>query len=143
MIIRTAKMDDFEVLLKYDKHIKEDILKRKIENSTVIVAYSEDSFLGWLRFNYFWDEIPFMNMLFVLDDYRGKGIGSAMTSYWEDTISSQGHTECLLSTLANETSQVFYRRRGYKDIGGFVLEGEPMEIIMTKKLTGTLTSDNL
>ena len=54
-------------------------------------------------------------------------------------MSKQGHKLCMLSTMANETSQNFYRSRGYKDIGGFVLEGEPLEIIMTKVLEA---SDN-
>ena len=34
--------------------------------------------LGWLRWNLFWDEIPFMNMLYVLEHSRGVGLGRAL-----------------------------------------------------------------
>lgn len=134
MDIRVACMEDFEVLKKYDKHIKKDMLKSKIEDSTIIVINLEDEFIGWLRFNYFWDEHPFMNMLTILDKHRGLGYGSALTEFWESLMLDHGYKFCMVSTMSNETSQEFYRKRGYKDIGGFVLEGEPMELMMTKNL---------
>ncbi len=134
MNIRIASKEDLINLVIYDKHIDTETLKKKIIDSTVIVAYLEDDFIGWLRFNFFWDEHPFMNMLFVLEKYRGKGYGTRLTNYWETIMLKQRHDICMLSTMSNETSQAFYRRLGYKDIGGFIFEGEPMEIIMTKKL---------
>lgn len=134
MNIRFAHIVDFEVLKKYDRHIDPETLMSKIESSTIIVVHHENEFVGWLRYNFFWDEHPFMNMLFILDEYRGKGYGSALTSYWEDMMKERGHSMVMLSTMANETSQLFYRSKGYKDVGGFVLEDEPMELIMIKKL---------
>ncbi|NLV92595.1 MAG: GNAT family N-acetyltransferase, partial [Firmicutes bacterium] len=40
----------------------------------------------------------------------------------------------MTSTQADEEGQHFYRKLGYRDIGGFVLPGEPLELIMIKEL---------
>ena len=40
----------------------------------------------------------------------------------------------MTSTQANETSQHFYRKLGYRDMGGFTPFGEEYEIIMGKQL---------
>lgn len=40
----------------------------------------------------------------------------------------------LTSTQADETAQHLYRKRGYRDIGGFVLPGEPLELMLLKQL---------
>lgn len=135
MNVRIANMSDFDFLLSFDRHISKDVLENKINDCSIIVVYDDDQFVGWLRFNYFWDEHPFMNMLFVLDEYRNQGYGIKLVKYWEKLMFERGFSLCLLSTMANETSQGFYRKLGYKDIGGFVLEGEPMELIMSKTLT--------
>ena len=48
--------------------------------------FNGESFIGWLRFNLFWDNIPFMNMLYFLEDYREKGYGSQLASFWEQEM---------------------------------------------------------
>lgn len=135
MNVRIANMSDFDLLKIYDIHVTREVLERKIIDGTIIVAFEDDMFVGWLRFNYFWDEHPFMNMLFVLDEYRNHGYGIKLVKYWEELMFERGFSLCMVSTMSNETSQEFYRKLGYKDIGGFVLEGEPMELIMSKTLT--------
>lgn len=134
MNIRLGNTSDIELLKGYEKHIDINRLKEKLETSTILMAFEEERFVGWLRYNYFWDEHPFMNMLFVLDEYRGKGYGAALVEYWETLAQEQGHDMVMLSTMANESSQHFYRGLGYSDIGGFMLDNEPMEIMMVKEL---------
>jgi ribosomal protein S18 acetylase RimI-like enzyme len=46
----------------------------------------------------------------------------------------RGFTLVMTSTLSNERAQHFYRRLGYIDAGCLLLENEPLEIIMAKKL---------
>ncbi|HXQ32508.1 MAG TPA: hypothetical protein VN843_00665 [Anaerolineales bacterium] len=40
------------------------------------------SVIGWMRYGYFWDSIPFMNMLTVIENYRGRGMGTGLAIYW-------------------------------------------------------------
>jgi GNAT superfamily N-acetyltransferase len=134
--IKIASKDNFAVLSKYDKHVSADILSQKIANREIYVAYSGGIFVGWLRYNLFWDSTPFMNMLFVLDGYRGAGIGRRLTLFWEDQMRLNGYKTLMTSTQQNETAQHFYTRLGYLAIGGFMQSSGEYEIIFSKEIGG-------
>lgn len=134
MTIRYANKTDYGLLRKHDRHVKDDMLKKKIDDQTILVIYEDDVFIGWLRFNFFWDEHPFMNMLYLLEDYRGKGYGKKLVGFWEEQMLKQGYELLLLSTMSNEDAQHFYRQLGYEDMGGFIIQGEPLELMMIKEL---------
>lgn len=131
--IRLAEESDFEILSQNDKHISAEILKKKIADKNILVAEIDGEFAGWLRYNLFWDEIPFMNMLFVIEKFRGIGIGEKLVRDWESLMFGSGHKMLLTSTQANEYAQHFYRKLGYKDLGGFTPFGEEYEIILGKQ----------
>ena len=82
-MIRYADKNDIEIISKYDEHISIEELKNVIKLKRLIVMFNEDKFIGWLRFNLFWDNTPFMNMLYFLDNESGKGYGRQLVSFWE------------------------------------------------------------
>lgn len=128
-MIRYANIDDLEVLSKYDKHLSREELKKSINLNRILVMYEKNKFIGWLRYNLFWDNTPFMNMLYFLEDERNKGYGSIMISFWEKEMKEKGYDFVLTSTLSNEQAQFFYRKHGYIDNGSLILPQEPLEII--------------
>jgi ribosomal protein S18 acetylase RimI-like enzyme len=132
--IRYACDIDYLWLCENDKHISEKILKRKIENNEIYVADKNNKIIGWLRYNLFWDNIPFMNMIYVIEEYRKIGIGKKLTIFWESEMSINGYNNVLTSTQSNEEAQHFYRKLGYKEIGGFKYFNDPYEIIFQKIL---------
>ena len=97
--------------------------------------YQDDTFIGWLRFGLFWDNIPFMNMLYILDGYRKKGNGTELVSFWEKEMAKQNYKQVLTSTQSNEQAQFFYRKIGYTECGALLLPGEPLEMFFIKDLT--------
>lgn len=133
-MIRYANEKDFETVRKYDSHISEKELKNAIAFKRVLVMYHDDRFAGWLRFNLFWDEIPFMNMLYLLEEYRGQGYGGRLVDFWEKEMADSGYETVLTSTLSNEQAQFFYRKNGYRDCGSLLLPEESLEIILRKNL---------
>ncbi len=135
-MIRYAGEDDLAVLAEHDRHISESELKNIIRQNRVLVMHRGDTFTGWLRYGLFWDSIPFMNMLYILDGYRGVGDGSALVSFWESEMAGAGYDRVLTSTQSNESAQFFYRKIGYTECGVLLLPNEPAEIIFKKELTG-------
>lgn len=131
--IRLAEECDLEILSRNDKHVSAEMLKKKISDKNILIAEKNGEFAGWLRYNLFWDEMPFMNMLFVIEKFRGTGIGRELVRSWEKMMSEQGYKFLLTSTQANEYAQHFYRKLGYNDLGGFFPFGEEYEIILGKK----------
>ncbi len=133
-MIRYANLDDLDTIKVYDSHINEEELINAINLKRVLVMFENNKFVGWLRYNLFWDNIPFMNMLYFLEDERNKGNGSKMISFWEKEMKDKGYKSVMTSTLSNEQAQFFYRKHGYIDSGSLILPQEPLEIIFYKNM---------
>lgn len=132
--IRYAALDDRNFLLSRDSHIKEAVLEDSIKNKREIVLFVDGCYAGWLRYNLFWDEIPFMNMLYLIEEFRGKGFGTQMVIFWENEMKKLGYDKLMTSSQANECAQHFYRKLGYTDAGSFFPFCNDLEIIFTKEL---------
>lgn len=132
--VKYAITDDYDVLVNRDTHIKKEEWKKLIEKNQALIFKVDNHFAGWLRYNLFWNEIPFMNMLYFLEEYRGKGYGTQMVRFWEREMAKLGYDKVMTSSQANESAQHFYRKLGYRDAGGFFPFCNDLEIIFTKEL---------
>ena len=132
--IRFATSQDYDYLVHNDRQIKPEVVKKKIEDAEIIVVLDNEQNIGWLRFNYFWDEIPFMNMLWIEEDYRRKGIGTRLVNFWETEIFQRDKNQVMTSTLSDETAQHFSRKLEYQDCGSLLLPDEALEIFFLKSL---------
>ncbi len=133
-IIRTATLSDLPFLAEHDRHITPAELDESLRRGHVLLIEAEGEPVGWLRWNLFWDNTPFMNMLYLLEGRRMQGHGRALVAHFEQLLREGGYTAVMTSTAANEPAQHFYRRLGYRDIGGFLQEGEAYELILQKSL---------
>lgn len=131
--IRIANIYDFEILKLYDMHIEPYILLNQLKDNKIFIIEQNKNFVGWLRYNLFWDSIPFLNMLFIIEQYQKKGYGTLLLTTWENSIKDK-YNIVMTSTQANECSQHFYRKLGYFDIGGFTPPNESYELILLKNL---------
>ncbi len=134
MKIKIAEDEDFEKIFSLDKHIAETELKNSIALSRIYLAEIDEDFAGILRYNLFWDNTPFLNLLYIKESRRHCGCGSALLSFWESQMLKFNYDCVMTSTLSTETAQEFYKKRGYKNIGGFYYLDEPYEIIFQKIL---------
>jgi ribosomal protein S18 acetylase RimI-like enzyme len=135
MKIDIAADSDYGYLHEHDRHISQSLLLQKMKNQEIYILRNEDeSIIGWMRYGYFWDNTPFMNMIWISEPFRGKGLGTQAVLFWENEMQRKGFALVMTSTLSNERAQHFYRKLGYRDAGCLLLENEPLEIIMTKKM---------
>lgn len=112
------------------------MLLRKLGADEVYLIFIDEKFVGWLRYGMFWDELPFMNMLFIIEAYRGRELGKRLVQKWEEDMCDNGYKMVMTSTLSNEGAQHFYRKLGYRDIGGFIMPNKPEELMFLKELVG-------
>lgn len=134
MNIRIAALSDLDCIDSYDEHISRTELTTSIRLGRVYVAEEDGQLIGWMRYNLFWDNTPFLNMICFLDDYQRRGYGRQMLSFWEMNMKAEGFESVMTSTVSEEYSQHFYTKLGYRTIGGFLQDKEPYEIIMMKSL---------
>ncbi len=136
MLIRYAQLNDRTEWFRLDGHLTEAAFEEKIRNQQGYVLTEDDKVIGVLRYNLFWDNTPFCTMLFIDSDHRKKGYGKLLMEHWEQDMKSRGYGMLMTSTQVDEEAQHFYRKLGYKDSGGFVVDvpgyEQPMEMIMIK-----------
>ena len=88
-----------------------------------------------LRYCLWWDNTPFINLIFVLEEYQRKGIGRKLTLAWEKMMKADGFRFVMTSTQVDETAQHFYRKIGYRDCGSLLYPGQtPLELVLIKAL---------
>jgi len=134
--ITYAAERDWNYLVRNDSHIRPEMLRRLVKQRQIIVLRDGEETIGWLRFGFFWDTIPFMSMFAIEEEYRGQGLGTQMAQFWEEEMRKQGYDMLMTSTQSNERAQNLYRRLGYKDCGGLLLPlpNEVLELVFVKKL---------
>lgn len=134
--IRYLTYSDKAFWYRLDKHLPETEFDNKVRTKRGYVLLVDDKPTGILRYNLFWDNTPFCTMLFIDKKYQGKGYGKQLMEYWENDMKTQGYGMLLTSTQVDEPAQHFYRKLGYKDCGGFVMDipdhAQPMELFLMK-----------
>lgn len=136
--IRYVEMADKPFWYQLDKHLPESEFENKVKTKRGYVLLENDEPVGLLRYNLFWDSVPFCTMLYVNEKARGKGYGKMLAEHWEEDMKGRGHGMLLTSTQVDETAQHFYRKLGYKDCGGLILDipscTQPMEMFLVKEI---------
>lgn len=121
-----------------DKHISENELNNKIKHKRAYIIFNDHKPAGILRYNLFWDNIPFLTMIYIDEAYQNRGLGRNAIIYWENEMQSLGYKMVMTSTQSDEGAQHFYRKLGYKDSGCLVMDmphfQQAMEMFFVKGL---------
>jgi len=135
MIIEPAVPEEKEKIKSYDRHIPPERLGECISNHFIYVLKDEGEIVGVLRYSLFWQTIPFLDLLYIDEAYRGKGYGRQMLEYWENAVRLLGYGYVMTSTQEDETAQFFYEALGYQKTGSFLPpEQEANELMYLKQL---------
>lgn len=132
--IRAATAGDRDWLAEHDRHIAPEELSAAIARGRILLAELEGEIIGWLRWNLFWDNTPFMNLLYLQLGERRRGYGRQLVACWEQQMRRAGYDKVLTSTQSDEEGQFFYRALGYTDAGCLLLPGEVTELLFCKEL---------
>ena len=133
--IRHVQPEDRIFWFGLDKHLSQKEFDNKVSSKSGYVLLADDVPVGLLRYSLFWDSIPFCNMLYIDARYQRKGYGKKLMAHWEEEMKAQGYERFLTSTQADEEAQHFYRKLGYQDCGGLVMDVPgPMELILMKAI---------
>ena len=134
--IRYARLEDKEFWYGLDSHLPEQEFMAKASGRRGYVLSVGGKPIGLLRYNLFWDNTPLCTMLVINQDHRRKGYGRKLMEHWENEMKAQGYDMLLTSTRVDEEAQHFYRKLGYEDCGGLVIDipghEQPMEMFLIK-----------
>jgi GNAT superfamily N-acetyltransferase len=121
-----------------DKHLGESEFALKVRDKRGYIISDDGKSIGIMRYNLFWDNTPFLTLIYIEEPYQGKGFGRQAMLHWENEMRGLGYKMLMTSTQADEQAQHFYRKLGYVDRGCLIFDGtplaQPQEIIMIKGL---------
>ena len=136
--IRFATPDDWPFWHRLDTRIPLELFLRKAEAGECYIAELSGAPAGLLRWNRFWDEVPFCTLLYIEEKRRGQGLGRALVARWEADMRALGHGMAMTSTQSDEDARYFWRALGYRNTGSFDIDvpgyAQPPELIMLKDL---------
>ena len=136
--IRYVQEEDNEFWFKLDKHLSQCEFEKKIRDKMGYVLLENNVPIALLRYNLFWDNTPFLTMIYVKQEYQHKGYGRKLIKFWEENMKSAGYEMIMTSTQVDEEAQHFYRKIGYQDSGGLIVNvskfKQPMEMFFTKEI---------
>ncbi len=137
--IRYVTEEDKGFWFSLDKHLSESEFLLKVRDKRGYIIKDGEKPIGVIRYNLFWDIIPFLNLIYFEESYRGKGYGTSAMLHWENEMLKAGHKLVMTSTMVEESSQLFYRKLGYKDCGCLIKDIPPfvetMEMFMMKQIS--------
>ena len=127
--LRKAEPQELDLLLSWDRHVCRQELERSIGLGRTYLVLEEGRFVGWMRYNLFWDEHPFLNMLFLLEEARGKGYGRQLMEYCIADARESGRSGvCMLGADKQKawlSDQAFAKKYGFQAVdsaaGGYEL----------------------
>lgn len=136
--IKYVQISDREFWYSLDKHLPATEFDKKVRDKMGYVLWKDGRPAGLLRYHLFWDNTPFLTLIYVDKNFQGRGYGKKLLDFWEAEMKRKGYGMLMVSTQVNETSQHFYRKSGYRDCGCLVLDvpghEQPMEMFMVKPM---------
>lgn len=136
--MRYALESDSHNWFKFDKYIRKEEFSLKARDKRAYFICDDDKIVGVLRYNLFWDEIPFLTLIHLKENYQRKSFGKKAMIYWQNEMRALGYKMVMTSTQADDDAQHFYRKLGYKDRGSLFFDGtphdQPAELFMIKVL---------
>lgn len=120
---------------KYNEVYDKDSVLEYIDREQYVVALDKDNnkVVGVLRYNYFRDDIPFCNMLFVLSEYRNAGIGKTLVLAWEAALVKLCNDCIMTSVKSNENTLKFFDKLNYTVCGSMLNTDNTTEILLRKQ----------
>jgi ribosomal protein S18 acetylase RimI-like enzyme len=138
MELKVVTEYDKEFVMSIDKHVDDVAYASRVYTKSGYVIWVGDERAGIISHCILWDNLPFMNLLFVKEEYRHKGYAKQAIISWENEMKKRGYKMTLISTQVDEGAQHLYRKLGYVDCGGLVFHNtpfdQPMEMFFRKVL---------
>jgi len=112
-------------------------VRRKIEDGAVFIAERSGERVGYLRLEYLWTKLPYIELIRVLEPHRRVGVGRALLAFVEVDAAAGGHAVLYSSSQADEPEpQAWHRRMGFEECGilAGINEGGVGEVFFRKAL---------
>lgn len=137
--VRAATESDLG-FVSQDGYLPAAVVKRKVRDSDVFVACRNGEPVGYLRLEWLWSKLPYIELIRVLEPHRRGGVGRTLLAHAEAEALGRGHSALYSSSQADEPEpQAWHRRMGFVECGllAGLNEGGVGEVFFRKTLGPT------
>ncbi|MFZ2587177.1 MAG: GNAT family N-acetyltransferase [Alphaproteobacteria bacterium] len=101
----------------------DEFIQSRLRSGYVFVALDEnDHPIGFLIYSIWWGNCPFIELIKVVEDMRGMGIGSQLLDVAKAEIKAKGFEMLIASSeMTNMLGQKFHEKLGFKKLNSLVL----------------------
>lgn len=101
-----------------DGYLPDRIVRRKVADGDVFVGLRATAPVGYLRLEWLWATLPYIELVRVLPPHRRSGVGTALLRFTEAEVVRRGQTVLYSSSQADEPEpQAWHRHMGFEECG--------------------------
>lgn len=101
-----------------DGYLPGPALRQKVARGDVVVAERDGACVGYLRLEWLWSRLPYVELIRVLPGHRRGGVGRALLAHVAAALAADGHGALYSSSQADEPEpQAWHRHVGFEECG--------------------------
>ncbi|CAN5572796.1 hypothetical protein BH24DEI1_BH24DEI1_00150 [soil metagenome] len=116
--VRFARPSDIPTLKALDPWPRERAWRHKVEAQEVIALELTGRVAGLARYAVLWTTVPFLELIFIEEPYRGKGHSRRMLEFLKAHLRKEGYVALLSSSQTDEPRpQAWHVHMGFRSNG--------------------------
>ena len=90
MEIKAVTDSDKQFVMSIDNHVDDIGYANRVYTKSGYVIWENKQRIGIITHCILWDNLPFLNLIYIREEYRGKGFGKQAIIHWENEMKNQG-----------------------------------------------------
>ena len=116
-MVRIAASGDLD-FIKQKSGLPRERLLQKIQRDEILILSVNDEPVGHLWFAFLWSEIPFIDLIYIKEDYQKRGLSRVLLGFLEAYLQESGFDVLYSSSQMDEPEpQAWHRHVGFEECG--------------------------
>ena len=116
-MVRIAASGDLD-FIKQKSGLPRERLLQKIQRDEILILSVNDEPVGHLWFAFLWSEIPFIDLIYIKEDYQKRGLSRVLLGFLEAYLKESGYDVLYSSSQMDEPEpQAWHRHVGFEECG--------------------------
>jgi predicted GNAT superfamily acetyltransferase len=117
VMVRIAAPGDLD-FIKQNSRLPGERLLQKIQRDEILILSVNDEPVGHLWFSFLWSTIPFIDLIYIKQDYQKRGLSRVLLGFLEAYLQESGYDVLYSSSQMDEPEpQAWHRHVGFEECG--------------------------
>ena len=131
--ITVATESDTQDIIAFENEYLQERLPECIKENRIFVLRCKDRILGVMRYNFFLESLPCLDVLIFDPAYTKRGYAQKMMDYWEFRMSELGYGYVMVAMFADQVEVYSPEKFSYQEMGSFSLPLVDEKVVVFSK----------